>query len=70
MSSSEVEPGRVPTHNVPAPGQTLSCAPVEGLSNAMSDLRSWLPGYDGDSDTMPWERGEDPESPNGDEVQS
>lgn len=26
------------------------------LSNAMSDLRSWLPGFDSDTGTMPWER--------------
>lgn len=26
------------------------------LSDAMSDLRSWLPGYDSQSGTMPWER--------------
>lgn len=31
------------------------------LSNAMSDMTSWLPGYD-DNCTMPWERGEDIES--------
>lgn len=27
-----------------------------GLSNAMSDLRSWLPGWDFETGTMPWER--------------
>lgn len=29
------------------------------LSNAMSDLGSWIPGYDIDHDTFPWETGED-----------
>ncbi len=26
------------------------------LANAMSDLRSWLPGYDPETGTLPWER--------------
>lgn len=26
------------------------------LNNATADMRSWLPGWDMDSDTMPWER--------------
>lgn len=26
------------------------------LSNAMSDLRTWHPGYDADTHTLPWER--------------
>lgn len=26
------------------------------LQNAMSDLTSWLPGYDYNTDTLPWER--------------
>ena len=29
------------------------------LSNAVDDLRSFHPGYDLDSGTMPWEREED-----------
>lgn len=29
---------------------------VVHLRDAMSDLVSWLPGYDPDSGTMPWER--------------
>lgn len=37
------------------------------LSNAMSDLVSWLPGFDGDTGTMPWERGEDEATPSADQ---
>ena len=29
---------------------------VTALSNAMSDLRTWLAGYDADTNTLPWER--------------
>lgn len=29
------------------------------LSNAMHDLKTWLPGWDGDNGTMPWDREED-----------
>lgn len=29
------------------------------LMDAMSDLRSWLPGFDIETGTMPWERDED-----------
>lgn len=38
---------------------TEQASAVVALSNAMSDLRSWLPGYDSEHDTMPWEREED-----------
>ena len=29
------------------------------LNNAVDDLRSWHPGFDADTDTMPWDRNED-----------
>lgn len=29
------------------------------LSNAMHDMSTFLPGYEWESGTMPWERGED-----------
>lgn len=32
---------------------------ITQLSNHVSDLKTWLPGYDLNSGTMPWERGED-----------
>jgi hypothetical protein len=32
---------------------------ITDLSNAMHDLTTWLPGYDPNTGTMPWDRGED-----------
>lgn len=29
------------------------------LGNALSDLQTWLPGFDAETGTMPWARGED-----------
>src|SRR5687768_7673413 len=29
------------------------------LGNAMHDLKTWLPGWDTETGTMPWDRGED-----------
>lgn len=29
------------------------------LNNAVTDLKSWLPGYEYETGTMPWGRGED-----------
>lgn len=35
------------------------CSALMDLCNAMSDMQSWLPGWDWKSGTMPWERNED-----------
>ena len=35
---------------------------ITQLSNHVSDLKTWLPGYDNDSGTMPWERATDESS--------
>jgi hypothetical protein len=29
---------------------------ITGLANAISDLKSWHPGYDDRNGTLPWER--------------
>jgi hypothetical protein len=33
---------------------------IDYLSNAASDLKTWLPGWDGHTGTMPWDRDDDP----------
>lgn len=33
-------------------------AAFEKLSNAMSAIKSWVPGWDYEYDTMPWDRGD------------